>query len=94
MGNLLRSAPSSATRRRRLANKRQFVDLGSGLPTADNVRPVAQRYATDATVAYVDNDPIVLAHGRALLATDHKTTVIQADLRDPRSIRENPRWSR
>ncbi|MEU7221490.1 SAM-dependent methyltransferase [Nocardia iowensis] len=72
------------------AGVRQFVDLGSGLPTADNVHQVAQRYAPDATVAYVDNDPIVLAHGRALLATDHNTTVIQADLRDPRSIREDP----
>lgn len=68
---------------------RQFVDLGSGLPTADNVHQVARRYVPDAKVVYIDNDPIVLAHGRALLATDANTTVFQADLRDPRTIREH-----
>ncbi|MFD6156326.1 SAM-dependent methyltransferase [Nocardia sp. NPDC060256] len=68
---------------------RQFIDLGSGLPTADNVHQVARRYAADAKVVYIDNDPIVLAHGRALLATDSNTTVFQADLRDPRTIREH-----
>ncbi|MFB8280196.1 SAM-dependent methyltransferase [Nocardia colli] len=68
---------------------RQFVDLGSGLPTADNVHQVARRHTPDAKVVYIDNDPIVLAHGRALLATDTKTTVFQADLRDPRTIREH-----
>ena len=65
---------------------RQFVDLGSGLPTADNVHQVAQRYAPEAKVLYVDNDPIVLAHGRALLAENENTTVLQADLRDPKAI--------
>lgn len=69
---------------------RQFIDFGSGLPTADNVHQVAQRYAADARVVYVDNDPIVLAHGRALLATDRNITVIQADVRDPASIRDHP----
>jgi S-adenosyl methyltransferase len=69
---------------------RQFIDLGSGLPTADNVHQVAQRYAPDAKVVYVDNDPIVLAHGRALLAENEKTTVIQADLRQPKVIAEHP----
>ncbi|MEU7141770.1 SAM-dependent methyltransferase [Nocardia sp. NPDC046473] len=67
---------------------RQFIDLGSGLPTADNVHQVARRHTADAKVVYIDNDPIVLAHGRALLATDTNTTVFQADLRDPRTIRE------
>jgi SAM-dependent methyltransferase len=65
---------------------RQFIDLGSGLPTADNVHQVAQRYAPEAKVVYVDNDPIVLAHGRALLAENDNTAVIQADLRDPKAI--------
>ncbi|QLY31991.1 SAM-dependent methyltransferase [Nocardia huaxiensis] len=73
---------------------RQFVDLGSGLPTADNVHQVAERYSADAHVVYVDNDPIVLAHGRALLATDAATTVIQADLRDPEGIRNHPEVQR
>ncbi|WP_187688736.1 SAM-dependent methyltransferase [Nocardia wallacei] len=69
---------------------RQFVDMGSGLPTADNVHQVAQDHAPDARVAYIDNDPIVLAHGRALLETDDNTTVIQADLREPEKIRQHP----
>lgn len=69
---------------------RQFIDLGSGLPTADNVHQVAQRYVPDAKVVYVDNDPIVLAHGRALLAENENTTVIQADLREPESIYKHP----
>ncbi|RZT07839.1 S-adenosyl methyltransferase [Kribbella sp. VKM Ac-2569] len=69
---------------------RQFIDLGSGLPTADNVHQVAQRYAPDAKVVYVDNDPIVLAHGRALLAENDNTAVIQADLREPKAIIEHP----
>ncbi len=67
---------------------RQFVDMGSGLPTADNVHQVAQRHAPGASVVYVDSDPIVLAHGRALLAENDRTTVIRADVRDPRTIRE------
>ncbi|WP_024805146.1 SAM-dependent methyltransferase [Nocardia sp. BMG51109] len=69
---------------------RQFVDMGSGLPTVDNVHQVAQRHVPDARVAYIDNDPIVLAHGRALLQTDANTTVVQADLREPDSIRQHP----
>ncbi|MFD7455264.1 SAM-dependent methyltransferase [Kitasatospora sp. NPDC059827] len=69
---------------------RQFIDMGSGLPTADNVHQVAQRHAPDAHVVYVDNDPMVLAHGRALLATDDRTAVAQADLRAPETIRQHP----
>jgi hypothetical protein len=68
----------------------QFIDIGSGLPTVDNVHQVAQRHNPEARVVYVDNDPMVLAHGRALLATDENTTVFQADLRDPEAIRKNP----
>ena len=69
---------------------RQFLDLGSGLPTADNVHQVAQRHTPDAQVVYVDNDPIVLAHGRALLEEDDRTRVIQADVRDAEAIRRHP----
>ncbi|MFE9103246.1 SAM-dependent methyltransferase [Actinomadura geliboluensis] len=64
----------------------QFVDLGTGLPTQGNVHEVAQEVVPDAHVVYVDNDPIVLAHGRALLATNATTTVITADARDPEAI--------
>jgi hypothetical protein len=69
---------------------RQFIDLGSGLPTADNVHQVAQRHAPESKIVYVDNDPVVLAHGRALLAENDFTTVFQADLRDPGSIYDSP----
>ena len=69
---------------------RQYLDLGSGLPTADNVHQVAQRHASESRVVYVDNDPVVLAHGRALLAENKQTTVVQADLRDPKPIYESP----
>jgi O-methyltransferase involved in polyketide biosynthesis len=67
---------------------RQFLDIGSGLPTADNTHEVAQRVAPDCRVVYVDNDPVVLAHARALLtsAPEGKTDFILADLRDPETI--------
>lgn len=68
---------------------KQFIDLGSGLPTADNVHQVAARYTDGAKVVYIDNDPIVLAHGRSLLATDDSTTVVQADVREPERIRNS-----
>ncbi|MFD5322229.1 SAM-dependent methyltransferase [Streptomyces sp. NPDC127098] len=73
----------------RQAGVRQFLDLGSGLPTAENVHQVAQAEDPDARVLYVDNDPIVLVHGSALLAKDARTAVIQGDIRDPRVILEN-----
>jgi hypothetical protein len=67
---------------------RQFLDIGTGLPTADNTHEVAQRVAPDARVVYVDNDPVVLAHARALLqgATAGTTTYIDADLHDTERI--------
>ncbi|MFC9998581.1 SAM-dependent methyltransferase [Nocardia sp. NPDC127526] len=73
---------------------RQFIDIGSGLPTAQNVHQVAQRHRPDAHVVYVDSDPIVLAHSRALLQTDRNTTVIQSELRDGEAIRSNPETER
>ncbi|MEU8132907.1 SAM-dependent methyltransferase [Streptodolium elevatio] len=69
---------------------RQFLDLGSGLPTVQNTHQVAQSVAPDARVVYVDIDPIVLAHGRALLAENHNTTVVTADLRDPKAVLDLP----
>lgn len=72
------------------AGIRQFLDIGSGLPTAHNVHQVAQRHDPESRVVYVDNDPIVLAHGGALLSTDERTTVIEADLRDPGHIIGHP----
>lgn len=68
----------------------QLIDLGSGLPTQGNVHEIALSINPEAHVVYVDNDPIVLAHGRALLADDHNVTVIQADINDVESIFTNP----
>jgi SAM-dependent methyltransferase len=68
----------------------QFLDLGSGLPTADNVHQVAQRSNPAARVAYVDIDPSVLAHGRALLAEDDQTVVVGADITEPRAVLTRP----
>lgn len=72
------------------AGIRQFIDMGCGLPTNDNVHQVAQRFAPDARVVYVDIDPIVLTHGRTLLADYRSTTVIAADMRDPDSVLHHP----
>lgn len=69
---------------------RQFLDLGSGLPTVQNTHQVAQAHSPDARVVYVDKDPIVLAHGRALLAENDRTTVVTADLREPDTILGHP----
>jgi hypothetical protein len=68
----------------------QFLDLGSGLPTARNTHEIAQELNPRALVAYVDNDPIVLTHARALLADAAATTVVTADIRHPDTILGNP----
>ncbi|WP_181766047.1 SAM-dependent methyltransferase [Streptomyces albidus (ex Kaewkla and Franco 2022)] len=73
---------------------RQFLDHGSGLPTQDNVHQVAQRIDPGSRAVYVDNDPIVLAHGRALLQENENTAVIQADLRDTDAIFDDPEVKR
>src|SRR6201996_1517920 len=74
------------------AGIRQFLDIGTGLPTADNVHEVAQSVAPSARVVYADNDPLVLAHARALLTSspEGRTAYIHADLRDPASILSDP----
>ncbi len=70
------------------AGIRQFLDIGTGLPTADNTHDVAQWIAPDARIVYVDNDPIVLAHARALLTStpEGATSYVQADARDTGTI--------
>jgi O-methyltransferase involved in polyketide biosynthesis len=70
------------------AGIRQFLDIGTGLPTADNTHEVAQRAAPESRVVYVDNDPLVLLHARALLTSspEGKADYIEADLRDPGKI--------
>jgi hypothetical protein len=70
------------------AGIRQFLDIGTGLPSANNTHEVAQAVAPQARIVYVDNDPIVLAHARALLTStpDGATAYVDADVRDPEKI--------
>jgi len=74
------------------AGIRQFLDIGSGLPSAENVHEVAQAVAPRSRVVYVDNDPAVLTHARALLtsAPGGQVAYFQADLRDPEKILASP----
>jgi hypothetical protein len=67
---------------------RQFLDIGTGLPTAENTHEVAQRFAPESRIVYVDNDPLVLAHARSLLTSSPEgvTRFVDADLRDPDRI--------
>ncbi|HKT03865.1 MAG TPA: SAM-dependent methyltransferase [Rugosimonospora sp.] len=64
----------------------QFLDIGSGIPTVGNVHEIAQRYAPDSRVVYVDIDPVAVMHSRHILDGDRRCAVIQGDLRDPRAI--------
>jgi hypothetical protein len=70
------------------AGVRQFLDIGTGLPTEENTHEVAQRVAPDARIVYVDNDPLVLAYARALLTSrpEGATGYVDADIRDPGTI--------
>src|SRR5690606_14751785 len=100
---LLRASPNA--REEALANRRfigravrflvgngirQFLDIGAGLPTQENVHEVALRAATESRIVYVDNDPIVLVHARELLADDRQTIAVEGDLREPEGILNNP----
>ena len=69
---------------------RQFIDIGSGLPTVGNTHEVVQRVIPGARVVYVDNDPMVAEQGGRLLAGDRTTRVICADLREPETILDHP----
>jgi hypothetical protein len=70
------------------AGIRQFLDIGTGLPTQENVHQIAQRIAPESRIVYVDNDPMVLTHARALLASgpEGKTDYVDSDLREPAKI--------
>ena len=68
------------------AGVRQFLDLGSGLPTGENVHEVAQAIDPQAQIVYVDNDPVVAAHGRAILASAPGVTFALADMHDPADV--------
>ncbi|WP_042394678.1 SAM-dependent methyltransferase [Streptacidiphilus carbonis] len=95
---LLPSAPAGSRANRRFLGRavryaaelgiRQFLDIGTGIPASNNTHEVAQAASPDARVVYVDNDPIVLTHARALLrgTAEGRTAYIDADFRDPDSI--------
>lgn len=71
---------------------RQFVDLGTGIPTSPSVHELARAIQPSARVVYVDNDAIVTAHNRALLVQDNRIEAIQADIREPDSIISSPEF--
>jgi len=75
---------------------RQFLDIGTGIPTAGNTHEAAQEVAPEARVVYADNDPIVITHARALMSssTQGSTTYVQADVRRPRSVLDDPQVRR
>jgi O-methyltransferase involved in polyketide biosynthesis len=99
---LLPSAPAGSRANRRFLGRavrfaadqgiRQFLDIGTGIPASNNTHEVAQAAAPDARVVYVDNDPIVLTHARALLrgTPEGRTAYVDADFRDPDSILTAP----
>jgi SAM-dependent methyltransferase len=68
---------------------RQFIDCGSGLPTAENTHQIVQRLEPESTIVYVDNDPVVLAHGRALLEENERTHFIAEDIFEPERLLAN-----
>ncbi|MEY9937047.1 SAM-dependent methyltransferase [Streptacidiphilus sp. MAP5-3] len=99
---LLPSAPTAARANRRFLGRavrhaaragiRQFLDIGTGIPTSNNTHEVAQQVAPDARVVYVDNDPMVLTHARALLSStpQGRTAYVDADFHDPSAILNAP----
>ncbi|MEV7339794.1 SAM-dependent methyltransferase [Streptomyces sp. NPDC093544] len=93
MAQVNRAFMHRATRWLAQSGVRQFLDIGTGIPTEPNLHQIAQRVAPDARVVYCDNDPIVLAHAAALLrGTDAGVTeYVQADVRDPDMILEQAR---
>jgi hypothetical protein len=72
------------------AGIRQFLDIGSGIPTLGNVHEVAQHAAADARVVYVDLDPVAVAHSQEILAGNSRAGVVQGDLRQPEEILSHP----
>ncbi|MEV6344808.1 SAM-dependent methyltransferase [Actinoplanes sp. NPDC051851] len=76
------------------AGIRQIIDVGSGLPTAGNVHQIAQEIAPETRVVYVDNDPVVLAHSRALMAGNRETLTVEGDFRRPAELLAHPELTR
>ena len=74
----------------REAGIRQLLDVGTGLPTEENVHQVAQRFDPATRVVYVDNDPVILAYAKAVLADNPRTVAVEGDIRDPAGIVGQP----
>jgi hypothetical protein len=72
------------------AGVRQFLDLGSGVPTVGNVHEIAQHAAPECRVVYVDNEPVAVAHSELILEDNESATIVGADLRDPHNVLTNP----
>ncbi|WP_228973779.1 SAM-dependent methyltransferase [Streptomyces sp. DH12] len=90
MARVNRAFMHRATRWLGAAGVRQYLDIGTGIPTEPNLHQIAQQVAPESRIVYCDNDPIVLAHAAALLRStpEGATAYIQADARDPRTILE------
>jgi len=73
---------------------RQFLDIGSGIPTVGNVHEIAQKITPEARIAYVDIDPVAVAHSKAILAGNDRVAVLQEDVREPQSILADPGLTR
>ncbi|MGW1022580.1 SAM-dependent methyltransferase [Streptomyces sp. NPDC002577] len=93
LARINRSFMQRATHWLALQGVRQFLDIGTGIPTEPNLHQIAQRIAPDARVVYCDNDPIVLAHAEALLRStpEGATEFVQADVREPGAILDQAR---
>ncbi|ABP55714.1 SAM-dependent methyltransferase [Salinispora tropica] len=76
------------------AGVRQFLDIGSGIPTVGNVHEIARQVAPDSRVVYVDTDPVAVAHSQEILADNDQATVVQEDLRRPDRILSHPELRR
>jgi hypothetical protein len=72
----------------------QFLDLGSGIPTVGNVHEIAQAVNPAVRVVYVDNEPVAVSHSRRMLADNPNATIVDADLRDPRAVLDDPETRR
>ncbi|WP_018721460.1 SAM-dependent methyltransferase [Salinispora fenicalii] len=76
------------------AGIRQFLDIGSGIPTVGNVHEIVQQVAPESRVVYVDTDPVAVAHSQEILADNNQATVLQEDLRHPDRILDHPELRR
>ena len=85
-----RAATLRAVRSMSANGIRQFIDLGCGLPTSENVHEVVRRQHPDAPIVYVDNDPFVVAHGRALLCIDDRVAMISGEVHKPTTVADHP----